>query len=92
MVQIWTPRSQLRATLTEGEWLMFDRGLRIAVIRRVPIGKDKIEMIRSVTFAEKSEDRILLGYFPNIGMAAEVTWKIYMEAQAERRKQLGDTE
>jgi hypothetical protein len=80
--------TELMPSLTPGEWFLFDGHMKIAVIREVRIGPKKERMIRSVTWAEKSEDRILIGYFPHIEMAAYVTWDVYREekARAERRK------
>lgn len=53
---------------------MHDDSIRIAIIRRVPIGVKRQPMYRAVTYAERSEDRILIGYAPSLSMAAEVVW------------------
>lgn len=63
---------------------MFDKGTRVAVIREVEFGGRKL--IRSVTWAAESADRRLLGYFPDLRLAAEVTWWEWRKAveQTER--------
>jgi hypothetical protein len=81
--------SELMQSLVPGEWFLFDGHMKIAIIREVKMGPKKERMIRSVTWAAKSEDRILIGYFPHLEMAAYVTWDVYRVEKAravERRK------
>lgn len=54
---------------------MFDGRTKIAVIRQLEFGQDRLSLLRVVTWAERSEDRMLIGYFPAMWIAAEVTWK-----------------
>jgi hypothetical protein len=63
-----------------GEWVMFDDRERIAVIREVRLGAQKETMFRAVTWADRSEERVLIGYFPHRTMAAEITWQEYRRA------------
>lgn len=59
---------------------MFDGSTRIAVLRRVEVGSPREPLVRSVTWAAESEDRVLIGYFPHLKMAAAVTWTEYRKA------------
>lgn len=81
MTQHWSPKSQLIATATPGQWFMVDEGARVAIVRQLQIGPKKETMFRVVTFAERSEDRALVGYFPHLEMAAEVTWREYLKVK-----------
>jgi len=69
VVRYWRP--DLRAT-GPGEWILFDGGKRVAIIREVTV-RD-VKLIRSVTWSPISEERRLIGYFPDKRLAAEVTW------------------
>jgi hypothetical protein len=73
--------SELQRSITPGEWIMFDRTRKIAVIRLLHIGRGKEPMFRSVTWAEESAERALIGYFPHLEMAAEVTWREWSRAR-----------
>lgn len=59
---------------------MFDQHRRIAIIRIVEIRGRRL--LRSVTYAADSEQRQLIGYFPENAMrlAAECTWHEYIKA------------
>jgi len=60
---------------------MVDDGVRIAIVRQLQIGPNKETMHRVVTYAERSEDRALVGYFPHLQMAVEITWREYLKAK-----------
>ncbi|MFD5864344.1 hypothetical protein ACFWGP_05295 [Agromyces sp. NPDC127015] len=75
-MRYWRP--DLRS-VRDGEWYLFDGNRKIAVLRVVELGTQKERMIRSVTWAPRSEDRWLVGYFPHLRMAAEVTWLEYQK-------------
>jgi hypothetical protein len=81
MSQHWSPKSQVIGTATPGRWFMVDEGARIAILQQLQIGPKKETMYRSVTFAERSEERALIGYFPHLQMAAEITWREYLKAR-----------
>lgn len=66
-----------RVSDTEG-W-MYDRGHRIAILRRVDIGRPRATLWRSVTGDEDPTARELIGYFPTIQMAAAVTWRTWRQ-------------
>jgi len=70
----------LQRSIRPGEWLMLDRGRKIAILREVKTKPRDIMMIRSVTWAEQSEDRALIGYFPDLATAAHVTWGEWVRA------------
>lgn len=61
MAHHWTPMSQVERSFEPGEWFMTDRGRTIAVLREttVMLAGKKYELLRSVTYAKKSEDRVL---------------------------------
>ena len=59
---------------------MFDRSKRVAIIREVEIGAARETMIRSVTWDDDPSKRVLIGYFPHLRMAAEVTWAEWRKA------------
>lgn len=81
MSQHWSPKSQVIATAAPGRWFMVDESTRIAIIQQLQIGPKKETMYRSVTFSERSEERVLIGYFPHIEMAAQITWTEYLKAK-----------
>lgn len=81
MVQHWSPMSQVMRAITPGEWFVFDDGKKIAVIRELKLGRRKETMFRVVTYAEASADRVLIGYFPHMDMAAEITWREYLKSK-----------
>ena len=68
-------------SITAGEWFMVDDGKKIAIIKQLVLGRRKETMFRVVTFADNSADRVLIGYFPHIEMAAEVTWQEYLKSK-----------
>lgn len=80
----------LQRSIRPGEWLMVDRGRKIAVLLQLEIGPRRQKLIRSVTWAPASEDRVLIGYFPDLEMAAYVTWREWVRATTERPAQSGD--
>ena len=63
---------------------MHDDSIRIAIIRRVPIGVKRQPMFRAVTYADNSEDRILIGYAPTLSMAAEIVWQEWLLSKQRR--------
>ncbi len=63
---------------------MHDDSIRIAIIRRVPIGVKRQPMFRAVTYAERSEDRVLIGYAPTLSMAAEIVWHEWLLSKQRR--------
>jgi hypothetical protein len=63
---------------------MHDDSIRIAVIRRVPIGVKRQPMFRAVTWAERSEERVLIGYAPTLSMAADVVWHEWLLSKKAR--------
>ncbi|UOE45989.1 hypothetical protein [Agromyces larvae] len=82
-MRYWRP--DLRS-VRRGEWIMFDRGRRIAILREVEIGmgaEQKERLIRSVTYAEQSADRTLIGYFPTLRLAAVVTWSMWQREMGQ---------
>ncbi|RLP69313.1 hypothetical protein D9V30_08380 [Mycetocola reblochoni] len=64
-----------------GQWLVADRDRRIAIIRTVTVRDRKL--YRAVTYAAESEGRSLIGYFPDLRMAAEVTWSTWTRHQRQ---------
>lgn len=74
--------SQLQRDVTPGQWLMFDRHRRIAILRVVEIRGARRSLIRAVTFHTDPAQRRLIGYFPNdsagLRLAAGVTWGEYV--------------
>jgi hypothetical protein len=64
------------------EWLVFDERERVALIRKLEhFGPRKNwTLFRSVTWEERSEDRVLIGYFPSLDMAVYVTWQEWRKA------------
>ena len=72
--------SELQRTPNKGEWLLFDGTKRIAVFCEVKLGRNQERMIRVVTWAEKSEDRSFVGYFPHLEIAAWTTYRFYLRA------------
>lgn len=64
---------------------MHDDSIRIAIIRRVPIGVKRLPMFRAVTYAECSEDRILIGYAPTLAMAADIVWHEWLLNKQRRQ-------
>lgn len=74
-MRYWRP--DLRAT-GPGEWIMFDGQRKVAIIREVVLREHRL--VRSVTWAEKSDERRLIGYFPTRALAAEVTWWEWQKA------------
>lgn len=61
--------------VSDEEAWMYDGALRIAIIRRVRIGRPSALLWRSVTGDENPDDRALVGYFPSLQMASAVTWR-----------------
>ncbi|ANG86086.1 hypothetical protein A8L33_12485 [Microbacterium aurantiacum] len=80
VVQHWTPLSQLERTPEPGVWLMFDKSRRIAIVRVVTVRGRRL--LRSVTYDQDPEKRVLIGYFPEdaLRLAAECTWSEYVRA------------
>lgn len=78
VVQHWSAMSQLQPAITPGEWYMFDKTKRIAIIRYVTISGRRL--LRSVTFDNDPAQRILIGYFPDdaLRLAADCTWSEYI--------------
>jgi len=78
-MRYWTPTVE---ALVPGEWVIFDGKERIAVVRKLErFGPHKSWTIyRSVTWAQRSEDRVLIGYFPTQEMAVWVTWQEWRKA------------
>lgn len=62
---------------------MLDHAKKIAVLRitKVWVAGKQYELLRAVTWAEKSEDRVLLGYFPPdmLALAAAVVWEQWVK-------------
>jgi len=63
---------------------MMDRAKKVAVIRltTVSVAANRYELLRAVTWAEKSEDRTLLGYFPpdRLDLCAAVVWSLWIQS------------
>jgi hypothetical protein len=61
---------------------MFDRSTKIAVIRLLELGPiaRRETFFRSVTFDVDPARRSLIGYFPSLRFAAEVTWAEWKKA------------
>jgi len=74
----------LQRSIRPGEWLMADRGRKIAVLLRLEIGPRRQKLIRSVTWAPESKDRVLIGYFVDLEMAAHITWHEWVRATTPR--------
>lgn len=72
----WSPMQAVRRT-ADDEWTMYDDGERIAIIKRVRIGKPSTWYFRSVTGDQNPQSRTLLGYFPTLDFAATVTWRLW---------------
>jgi hypothetical protein len=73
----WSPR-RLLTRQSEDEWLMRDRGERIAVVRAVKIRGHLL--FRAVTWAPGDRKRHLLGYFPDLDSLAHVVWREWLVA------------
>lgn len=84
MAHHWSPSSQLQRTVEPDVWIVHDDSIRIAIIRRVPIGVKRQPMFRAVTYAEHSEDRILIGYAPTLSMAADIVWHEWLLSKQRR--------
>lgn len=69
----WSPMQSL-TKVSDFEYWMHDRSQRVAIIRRVEIGKPKQWYWRSVTGDQDRKHRQLIGYFPTIEFAAYTTW------------------
>ncbi|MFF2388884.1 hypothetical protein [Agromyces sp. NPDC058104] len=85
-MRYWRP--DLRS-VRRGEWIMFDGERKIAIIRLVTIGLGeygKRELFRAVTWAPRSEDRDLIGYFPDRHLAAVVVWSVYQRDLERARR------
>jgi len=67
-------------SIRPGEWFMVDRGRKIAVLVTVTLGPKHTRLVRSVTYEMRSEDRVLIGYFPDMETAAYVTWGVWVRA------------
>lgn len=80
----WTPESTLQRVGPD-EWVVFDHHKRIAVVRQLTIGPRNELVYRAVTWAVRSEDRVLLGYLSTLSLAAGIVWREYSAAQAARR-------
>jgi len=80
LAHTWTPMRALQRSVRPGEYLMFDRSRKIAVLLPVVIGPKRTKLIRVVTWAERSEDRALIGYFPDMETAAWLTWQMWVKA------------
>jgi len=63
----------------DGEYLMHDKGTRVAVIRQVEIRRPTGMLWRSVTGDPDPARRELIGYFPSLEMAAAVTWRLWVQ-------------
>jgi hypothetical protein len=62
-----------------GTWVMTaDRGNRYAVIRLLRIGEEN--GYRAVTWAERSEDRRLIGYFRSLRAACFAAHRVFIAA------------
>jgi len=70
----------LQRSIRPGEWFMVDRGRKIAILLEVKTKPRDIMMIRAVTYQSRSEDRALIGYFPDLATAAHVTWGEWVRA------------
>ena len=81
MSQLWSPLSQVEATPDRAMWFMCDGPHRIAVIRRLVLGPRRVVTFRAVTWAVRSEDRVLLGYFPDLEFCAAVVWAEWKRSQ-----------
>ena len=88
MVQHWTPCSQVERGLEANQWFMVDRGRKIAIIRLLEVGGHTGELYRSTTYPAEPSQRILIGYFPTLSMAAHFTWTewIRQNSSASDRK------
>jgi hypothetical protein len=62
---------------------MTDGHRKVAVLRVVKIGLPAEMLVRWVTWAERSEDRVLLGYFPHLKLASWVTWKEWAKVTSQ---------
>jgi len=74
-------------SIRPGEWFMVDRGRKIAVLVTVTLGPKQTKLVRSVTYEMRSEDRALIGYFPDMRTAAYVTWGEWVRATTKRPAQ-----
>lgn len=83
MAHHWTPLETVQR-VGPTEWYVFDGHLKIAVIRALEIGPDRERVLRAVTWAPESDDRVLLGYFPHLRMAAWCIWQEYARARRKR--------
>lgn len=84
----WTPESTLERVGPD-EWVIFDHQKRIAVVRQLSIGPRNELVYRAVTWAARSEDRVLLGYLSTLSLAAGIVWREYLAAESERRGRVG---
>lgn len=86
-MRYWTPKLR---TIRDGEWVQFDRGRRIAIIRRIGAGHPPRELLRADTWADDPLGRDFLGYFPvdELRLAAEMVWEVY-QAAIDARKSRG---
>jgi len=71
-------------SIRPGEWFMVDRGRKIAVLLEVKTKPHDVKMIRAVTYQPRSEDRALIGYFPDMRTAAYVTWGEWVRATTRK--------
>lgn len=69
----WSP-TQALTRVSDFEYWMHDKSHRIAIIRRVEIGKPRQWYWRSVTGDQDRSQRNLIGYFPTLEFAAYTTW------------------
>ena len=78
MVRYWLPT----VNRLGDEWRIFDDRERVAIIRRIDnLGPRRDwTLFRSVTWEERSADRVLIGYFPTLDMAVYITWQEWRKA------------
>jgi len=72
----------VQRSIRPGEWIMFDGGRKIAVLLKITVvveGQPRT-LIRSVTYADRSEDRALIGAFADLATAAHFTWRMWVQA------------
>lgn len=83
MVQRWSPLSEVSTTPNRDEWIMYDGAKRIAIMRLLELGpgKSRVRVIRAVTWDVDPTRRTLIGYFPSLRFAADITWAEWKRSQ-----------
>ena len=62
---------------------MHDGGKPIAIMRLLELGPDtsRVKVIRTVTWDDDPTKRMLIGYFPSLKFAADITWAEWKRSQ-----------